>query len=104
MCVNISLCTCRGQRTACRSKVFFFFFPTMRVPCIKLRLDSKCLYPLSHLIGPVSHSFLISCVSILPPCICMDDVGVWCLLTSKEGVRFSGTEVADGYELQCGCW
>jgi hypothetical protein len=40
---------CRGQRTTWRGLVLLFH---LLVPGMELRLDAKCLCPLSHLAGP----------------------------------------------------
>lgn len=55
VCVSMSVCAhvpqyaCEGQKTACRSQLF----PSpMRVPGLKLTLDDKLIYGLSHLTGP----------------------------------------------------
>lgn len=44
------------------------------------------------------------CWGVLPACLSIHQVCVWCQRELKEGTGFSGTGVIGGCEPPCQCW
>jgi hypothetical protein len=44
------------------------------------------------------------CMGVLPVCMSMFHVHVWCLLSPEKGVRVIGAHVTDGCESSYGYW
>lgn len=78
MCMYVSLCTCQGQRTTCRSE-FFPSFCYLDPVDWTVTLGDLCFYPLSHLIGPVFYVYKYFASSMF-----VYYVGAWCLLILRE--------------------
>ena len=44
------------------------------------------------------------CLDVLPACMSVYNIHVWCPRRPVEGDRYPGTGAADSCELSCGCW
>ena len=43
-------------------------------------------------------------MGVLPACMSVHHMCVWCACKLEQGVRVPGTRIADNWELPGGCW